>query len=514
MSYHGNPVSFNPLFITSVDDGLVSHFITLPLMERDEDTLLYKPALAEKVSVSKDQKTFHYYLDPKAKWADGSSVTLDDVEFTWNTIQDPKTPSSLLRLNLAGIVFKKINEHEFEFQVEQPRFNTMTRLHGFMPIQKKQFEHEKMEVSLKGNLYFIGNGPYRLKAFQRDQSFVIEKVANWWAKELSQNKGRFAADSIEYKVSHDSLLDYERWMKGELDILELEDDQYSLQVKGTDKEKIGDHENSGKPVWAGAFPSNSPSGFWGLALNLKDPILKGKFTRQALAYLIDYDAMLEKNTPAESAQAVSPFGRNSDYTDPSLRGKREYHFDPKKAAQLLKKDGWEHQPGQSFWSKKINGKPTELKIAIKFSFGGKKLQMLAEKLKKEGVELELEKLEKNVLWNDFDTAHYQVLYKGIGGNLEPDPRKFWHSDSIKNGANTMGYSNPEVDRLTDQAKLELDVKKRQKLIQKITRILYDDVPFIFIVDRSRMIYGINSKIKTEKWVRKYGGELATDLFHW
>lgn len=46
----------------------------------------------------------------------------------------------------------------------------------------------------------------------------------------------------------------------------------------------------------------------------------------------------------------------------------------------------------------------------------------------------------------------------------------------------MGYSNPKVDRLCDEAKKELIFEKRKKLYHRVQEILADELPCIFTVD--------------------------------
>jgi len=59
------------------------------------------------------------------------------------------------------------------------------------------------------------------------------------------------------------------------------------------------------------------------------------------------------------------------------------------------------------------------------------------------------------------------------------------SSNIKKGilfSNTQGYSNPEVDKLFDQAAVELDDAKRQELYSKVQQILVEDVPVAWTLE--------------------------------
>jgi microcin C transport system substrate-binding protein len=101
-----------------------------------------------------------------------------------------------------------------------------------------------------------------------------------------------------------------------------------------------------------------------------------------------------------------------------------------------------------------------------------------------------------------------------GGSIYPDPRQNWHSASAGGkGSNSIAYSNPQVDTLIDKANLEFDTKKRTKMLQEIGKILYEDVPYIFMVERDYVIMGFNSRIKSPKWIFNYGNVAAKEIFY-
>ena len=67
--------------------------------------------------------------------------------------------------------------------------------------------------------------------------------------------------------------------------------------------------------------------------------------------------------------------------------------------------------------------------------------------------------------------------------------------------------------MINEANLEFDKKKRAKLLQGINRELYNDLPYIFLVERGYILQGLNSKLKSPVWNQRYGITVAKDLFH-
>lgn len=514
------PITLNPILINNVDDRAISGYLYLSLIGTDMQTYKDLPSLAEKVEVSKDKKEYTFTLNKNAKWSDGTSVTADDVEFTFNKIMDPKIEAAALRSFYGGVSFKKIDTLKFKFIVAVPKYNSQTSLSSFTPVQKKQFEHESDFNKSKQNLKPVGNGAYKLKTISRDQYVTLEKDQNWWAKDLPDNRPQANFDIIQMKIIADPALRYETFLKGSVDTIGLSADQYANQVKISDKEKFGSKSDSGKQFWADQFPSDGSMPWFGLALNMKNPILSNLSVRKALAQLIDYDALIDRVFYKTVQQCVSPFGSRTDNTAAELKtGTKRYKLDPKKALALLKENGWADSDKNGILDKAINGKLTQLKLEIKLASastaGMKSVQIFKETFKKAGIDLSIRAMDSSAYYKDFEDRNYEMAMIGWGGgDIQPDPRQLWHTESIANGgSNTVSYSNPKVDQLIEKANLEFDRKKRSKLLQEINLQLYNDVPYVFLVERGFVLEGLNSKLKSPVWIQRYSTSLSKELFH-
>ena len=60
-------------------------------LARYDDKLNPSPAVAEKWEISKDGRTYTYYLRKDVLWSDGRPVTSQDFIFSWKRLLDPKT---------------------------------------------------------------------------------------------------------------------------------------------------------------------------------------------------------------------------------------------------------------------------------------------------------------------------------------------------------------------------------------------------------------------------------------
>ncbi|MGB6042807.1 MAG: peptide ABC transporter substrate-binding protein, partial [Pirellulales bacterium] len=70
----------------------------------------------------------------------------------------------------------------------------------------------------------------------------------------------------------------------------------------------------------------------------------------------------------------------------------------------------------------------------------------------------------------------------------------WATSAIKEGRNFPQYSNPEVDRLFEEGKRELDLEKRSAIYAKIHMILWEDQPYTWLYFRNAY-YAFNKDLR-------------------
>ncbi len=504
-----NPSSLSPLtnYDTRVWDVVDDLYV--PFMFRDYDTGEYFPLLAEKVDVSRDHKVMTFTLRKDAVWDDGTPITSDDVEFTFQKLMDPKTNAAHKRVYFEDFTFEKVDPQTVRFKVTHPNVNTLVEINDdFRVIQKKQFVSEPDFNKARGILSPVSSGPYRLKSFQRDQKLELERKKDWWGYKVVGMKNLFNFDTIVYRIISDPSLSYEKFVKGEIDLLEMNAEVFGTRVKGADKDKYGPNPETDKPLWAKHFETRAPALTNIIGWNLKRPLFQSKKTRQALAQLVNYDEILNKIYYGEAVRSFSPFGSNTPNTAPEQK-KKTFQFDPAKAIALLKEDGWADD-GQGVLTKMIDGKKTRFEFTLRYNsenpMRAKIAQVMREQFKKAGIVLNVQALEYNTLVETMQNRDFDALVMGWGkGNLYQDSKQIWHSSSWENrGSNFVGYSNPEADKLIEEATNELDIQKHFKLNQKLAAIIYDDQPCVFLLEVPGFFAAFqSSKIRSKKWVMKY-----------
>lgn len=513
-----NPKVINPILSDDANSSALEPFLWATLFTEDRDTLAPLPYLAESYTVSADRKFYTFTLNKNAKWEDGTPVTAEDVKFSFETLMNPKTDSAALRSYLQGVTIHEAKGNTVTFKVETPKFDTLRTLYLTQAIQKKQFEKEPDFNRARGVMQPIGNGPYKFVSLKRDQQVELERNKEWWGYSLPHFKNRWNADRIILKIVPDSNLEYERFVKGDLDLMAFNGTSYEVfarKVKGTDKARFADKPGMGKP-WTAIEENKAPRGYTYVGWNLRKPMFSSKKTRQALAHLADTKEVAEKVYFGYAYQSTSPFGSLTMNSAPELRNKM-FTFDVKKAVALLKEDGWADTDKDNVLDKMINGQKVPFRFEVKYNSNnparGKIAQILKENFKKAGVDISIRSMEWNAYLSDIDNRQFDAIIMGWTATPYPNPRQTWHTDSEKNkGSNFGAYSNKKVDELIDKANLEFDLAKRAKILQEINRILYDEQPYMWLVEPKALIAAFSPKVKSSVWSMTYDIDPPIDIY--
>ena len=515
-----NPKVLNPLLSADTVSSYAEVFLWAPLFTEDAETLNPLPALAKSYKISADRKVYTFTLNEKAKWSDGTAVTTDDVKFTFDTQMDPKTEAAAIRTYWEGTSIKVIDKYTFEFSVKEPKFDTLRSLYLFNPIQKKQFASEPDFNKAKGVMSPIGNGPYVFKSFDRDQQVVLERDKNWWGSELPHYKNRFNADKIVLRIITDDALQYERFLKGDLDVLEFNAEQFGLKVRGTDKARFGTSNTDKQAVWATEVKNKAPRGYSYLAWNLKNPVFASVKTRQALARIIDYKQIIDSVYQGFAYQCTSPFGSLTMNAAEELRAPGNMLTTDRKAALvLLKEDGWKDSDGDNILDKTVDGKNVKFSFELKFNSNNplraKIAQIARENFKAAGIDMKVQSMEWNAFLDDVDNRRFDAIILGWSATPYPNAKQTWHSSSEANqGSNFVSYKNEKVDALIDQSNIEFDPAKRVALMKEINRLIYNDQPYLFLLEPSSLLVGFNKKVGSPSniWAMAYDVTAPVDIY--
>ncbi|MDD5041469.1 MAG: ABC transporter substrate-binding protein [Candidatus Peribacteraceae bacterium] len=171
----------NPWFTVTnnVNRDIVS-LVFSGLLKYNPETKRIEDDLAT-LAISRDGRVYTLTLKDNILWHDSTPdaphpVTIEDVLFTFQTIQNPDFPNSLLRENFRGVNVEKIDARTVHFVLDEPySFFASNLTLGLLP--KRSFEGvpvRKIDQALDFGLKPVGAGPYAFKSLvQTDLSTEV-----------------------------------------------------------------------------------------------------------------------------------------------------------------------------------------------------------------------------------------------------------------------------------------------------------------------------------------------------
>ena len=449
-----NPRTYDPATTHGSGDKLVfSGLVSF------DPQLNLVPDLASGWEVSPDGKTYTFYLRAEAKFHNGKPVTAQDVVYSWERAADPKTASDTVLTYLGDIVGVKemrdgqadhisglqvIDDHTLQVTIDAPKPYFLLKL-----TYPTAFVLDRANVESGSDWYRTpnGTGPYYLARWDSFKSILYERNPDYY----------LAEPQIPYVIvqlyTGYSLRLYEA---GEIDV---------SGVGGNDLQRFtSPDEPMSKELLNGVSLCTGMIKF-----DVKQPPFDDPLVRQAFSLAFDRTQYIDivDQSDALPAIGVLPPGLPGYNTD--LQG---LPYDPARARQLL---------AQSKYGSVDQLPPIVFTTGGNGSNIGSSVAALAQMWQQNlGITITVENLDPNK-YSDLIQAgvHGQIFGGGWCADY-PDPENFldvlFHTDAEQNDGH---YSNPEVDKLLEAARVELDVNKRLQLYQQAEQLIVNDAPAIF-----------------------------------
>ncbi|HEX2954410.1 MAG TPA: extracellular solute-binding protein [Bacillota bacterium] len=473
------PKSFNLYVSNSADAALVFGYIYESFAELDPKTKEYQPLLAESWSISLDKKVFTFKMNPKARWADGTPVTTDDVKFTYDTLMNPKNMTSVYRMDLSRFYPPKvINKMTVQFTAKTVHYNNFVALATLIILPRKAFAGKDFNTAFTMNLP-PGTGPYYLSDVKEGRYYCLTRRKDYWGQNLPLHIGAYNFDRIRFKVYSNDDTAFEAFKKGDFDL--FSENQPKRWIKGTDSVKFKKNWIVKRKIYTYA-----PEGIRGMVFNMRRPIFKDLRVRQALFCLFNRKDILDKIMFDEFTPLRSywPSTNVNPTANPAVK------FNPAHAKRLLYEAGYTRTDPKGFLINK-KGEHMEFTVYYVSDVYEKYLTVYKQDCENAGVKMNLQMLSWASLLKHADEYKFDALIIGWTASIFPDPEQLWHSKHATEvgGSNLAGYKSLEVDRMIDSLHANFDANQRDEVIKKIDAIIYHDTPYVlFWGDNFNWIY--------------------------
>ncbi|RYZ65045.1 MAG: peptide ABC transporter substrate-binding protein, partial [Proteobacteria bacterium] len=352
-----------------------------------------------------------------------------------------------------------------------------------------------VEKSKKMTRTLIGSGPYKLDKFDRGNLIVLKRNDAWYGFNDDAWKGQFNFATINMRFYKDENAILERAKKGELDYVDLRPEAFVKKTEGAPW---------GKTVIKHKVENSAPKSYGFVGWNFRRELFQDRDVRIALAHLMNRDEMNKKFRYNMAELATGPTYLKSEY---SSKVTKPLLYNPKLATEMLAKSGWKDSDKDGLLDKTVNGKKNSFRFTLIHpnKDNEKYWTMYKEDLKKVGIEMEIKYLEWNSFLKIMDEGNFDAVSLAWGGgDITWDPKQIWHSASaVPGGSNFIGYKNPEIDKLIDEARQTLDENKRRKLLINVYEKIAADAPYVFMFNDKFEFYANSSKIQTPAETFKY-----------
>src|SRR5690242_18149127 len=214
--------SLNPLIVKGIAPPAIRNYVVESLMARgyEEPFTLYG-LIARGVETDAERSYVTFHLDPAAKFSDGSSVTAEDVVFSWQLLRDKGRPNH--RTYYAKVAkAEAIGEQAVRFDLSGSDDRELPLILGLMPVLAKHAVNPETfeETSFQAPL---GTGPYLVSQVDPGKSVTLKRDPNYWGRDLPINRGLWNFDEIRFDYYREANSHLEAFNRGLYDIRNEQD---------------------------------------------------------------------------------------------------------------------------------------------------------------------------------------------------------------------------------------------------------------------------------------------------
>ena len=486
-SIKGNPAGsvgaiYESLFEPSLDEPLVGYGL-----------------IAESVSYPEDYSSATFTLRQEARWHDGKPITPEDVVFSLTALKDANPQYAYYYQNVTSA--EKTGEREVKFTFNTTGNRELPEIISQLTILPKHFWEGTDADGNKRNLAEstlevpLGSGPYRVKEVKPGANLVLERVADYWAKDLGVNVGRYNFDEVETVYFRDRTIMLEAFKSGNLDIF--------IENVAARWATAYDFPAAQKgEVIKEVFESKNPQGMQGFVFNTRRKKFADPRVRLAFNYAFDYE-WTNKNlfhdqytrSPSYFADSVLaaeglPQGLEleiledlrgqvpeevftTEFENPVTPDRKASRRNFRTALTLLKEAGWVSKQG------KLVHQETGERFAFEFLVTSASFERVILPYKRTldrlGMDVTVRTIDTSQFINRLNDFDFDMIVSGWGQSLSPgnEQRNYWGSAAAdRSGSrNLAGIKDPAIDKLIDRIIFAKDREVQIAATKALDRVL-------------------------------------------
>lgn len=485
-------------------------FETLAVPSLDEPFAEYG-LLARDIELAEDGLSVTFTLDERARFSDGTPVTVEDVKYSLGIFKSdlvhPSYPYYYHDIKEVEILDRQ--RVRFVFTKKNRELHMIC---GQLPILSKAFYEKNGFDSVDNDVFPVGSGPYRVASVDPGKSITYTRNPDYWAVDHPTRKGQFNFTTIVVNYYKDQIVSVEALKAGEFDFMLINiAKQWARDLKG----KPFDSGRIVKKI----FPHKNNAGMQGFVMNTRRELFKDPKVRRALGLAFDFEWTNKSLFFGQYSRANSyfsnshlaavglPTGLELEYleslrdkvpaevfthplTPPATKQKGGLRTNLRQAQKLLQEAGWKVKDGRL----QKDGKEFYFEIMLVSPSFERVMAPYVNNLKKLGIRVDYRTIDAALYTDRLQNYTFDMTVTVFGQSQSPgnEQRNYWHSSSAdrKGTRNLAGIKDPAVDDLVEKiiyAKTEPELVAAARALDRVLWYGYYVVPNWFMAGH-RLVY--------------------------
>ncbi|MBZ5645714.1 MAG: ABC transporter substrate-binding protein [Acidobacteriia bacterium] len=471
------PKTFNPLLVEDEASETVRYLTGGVLVRVNRDTQALQPELAASWKVSKDGRTITFKLRSNLFFSDGTPFTADDVVYTVTQMMDPATHSPTgdsFRSGTGATGTKAVSPTEVTIAFPAPVAG-MDRLFDQVAIMSAYSPKKEMAVL----------GPFYVADHKPGSYILLKRNPNYWKKDAAGRPLPYL-NTIRMDIQSNRDIEALRFRRGEIDLINTLDSEFYDRLASAGSSSVHDAGASldSEQMWFNQVPNAPIDGY-------KRDWFRSTAFRRAVSEAINRDDLCRVVFNSHARPAIGPISTaNKFWFNARLK---PIAYSPDAALRRLEGDGFKLQDGVL---RDRAGHAVEFSIVT--NSGNKYRERIAAMIQQDLAKIGMK---VNVVTLDFpsliermtDKFNYEAVLLGlVNTDLDPNAQMNVWLSSAENHQWNPKQKTPataweaEIDRLMQAQAAALDPAKRKASFDKVQEIVYEQAPFIYLVNRNAL----------------------------
>ena len=471
------PKTMNPLLVDDDASDTVRYLTGGVLMRLNRLTQQLEPELATSWKVGRNGNAISFTLRPNVRFSDGTPFTADDVAYTMQRLMDPALHSptgDAFRSSDGKVVTQVVGKNQVTVTFPAPIVG-LDKLFDQVAILSSKSPQKEMAVL----------GSYYVAENKAGSYLLLRRNPNYW-KHDARGRQLPYIDSVRLDIQQNRDIEMLRLVRGEIGFINSLNAEYYDKLAAQAPRMAVDAGVSldSEQMWFNQVPRAPLPAYkkaWFTSTNFRRAI-SSSIHREDLARVV------YRGHARPAVSWISP--ANKFWFNSKLQ---PHSFDRQAALRLLAQDGFRMQ-GNTLRDR--DGHAVEFSLIT--NAGNKPRERMAAMIQQDmaaiGIRLNVVTLDfPSLIERIARTFDYEACLLGlVNDDLDPNAQMNVWLSSAENHQWNPAQKTPataweaEIDSLMRKQASTLDVNKRKQAIDRVQEIVWQQEPFIYLVNKNAM----------------------------